>query len=145
MDYRLTVRGFDSGLNEVLRGHVYDYRTRRVVNTVKAKNDKLCMDYLRFNPDLRNIKIELPIVIHYKFYCKDKRRDRMNVASAFDKSFQDALQKVDLIPNDGWNDVLGITSDFEVDAKNPRVEVVIQEWKSKSQPQFWGGWQERKL
>ena len=147
MEYHLTIYGYDSGLNEVLNGVHYDYKTKKIANPTKKKNDQLCMDYLRFKaPSLRGKEIKLPIVIHYKFYCKDKRRDRMNIASAFDKSFEDALQKVGMIPNDGYNDIYGITSDFMIDKDNPRVEIIIQEWdKSKGEPQFWGGWRERNL
>ena len=56
--------------------------------------------------------------------------DRMNVASAFIKSFEDALQKQKVIKNDGWNDVLTPTLEFEIDRKNPRVEVVVKEVKN---------------
>ena len=53
--------------------------------------------------------------------------DRMNILTAFDKSFQDALQKVGVIKNDGWNDVINITPDFGIDKLDPRIEVIIEE------------------
>ena len=124
MTHKCTIYGFDSGLNEVLNGVHYDYRTKRIVNPTKKHNDELIIKQLRF---LLKDKITVPIVIHYTFYCKDKRRDRMNVASAFDKSFQDALQKTEKIANDGWNDVYNATFEFHIDKDNPRVEVEIEE------------------
>jgi len=122
--YKLTIYGFDSGLNEVLNGVHYDYRTKRIVNPVKKNNDEVIVRQLRF---AIKDKITTPIVIHYAIYAKDKRRDRMNIASAFDKSFEDALQKCGLIANDGWNDVLNATFEFHVDKENPRIEITITE------------------
>ena len=54
----------------------------------------------------------------------------MNIASAFIKSFEDALQKCNVIKNDGFDDVLTPTLHFEVDKKNPRIEIVIEEKES---------------
>ena len=51
----------------------------------------------------------------------------MNIASATDKSFQDALQKCDIIKNDGWDDVINCTFSFYIDRENPRTEVTITE------------------
>lgn len=140
MKYLIQVHGFDSGLNEVLSGVHYDTRRKTIVNPVKARNDKCCVEALRWEaPHLRGVKIVPPIVIHYKFFCKNKRRDRMNVASAFDKSFQDALQKVGLIENDGWKEVVGVTFDFAIDAEEPRVAVCIEEVYE--EPPEWPGWE----
>lgn len=127
MTYRLTVYGFDSGLNEVLSGVHFDVRTKRVCNPVKKKNDDTCIKALRSCGVFKGVKIINPIVIHYKFYAKDKRRDRTNIASAFDKSFQDALQKAGIMKNDGWNNVINVTFDFATDKFKPRVEVLIEE------------------
>ena len=123
--YSITIYGFDSGLNEVFNGVYFDYQQKRIVNPVKKKNDETMIKQLRFRSDLREIKT--PIVIHYAFYVKDKRRDRMNIASAADKSFEDALQKVGFIKNDGFNDVLNATFEFHVDKDNPRIEIKITE------------------
>src|SRR5574344_46906 len=111
MKYRLTIYNFDSGLNELLNGMQYDFRTKRVFNRVKDKNDKICIVGIR-KSDLCNVKIVKPIIVHYLFICKDKRRDRGNVSSAFEKSFLDALQKLKIIENDGWDDVLTPTFDY---------------------------------
>lgn len=125
-EYKITIYGFDSGLNEVLSAVYYDWRTKRVFNREKKKNDDLMIKYLR-RCDFKDVKLKTPIEIDYKFYVKDKRHDRMNIASAFDKSFLDALQKVGMLHNDGYDDVIGFSFDWEIDRTNPRVEVVIRE------------------
>lgn len=126
--YKITIYGFDSGLNEVLNGVHYDFRQKRIVNPVKKSNDDTCIKAIRFSKELREVEsISTPIRLHYKIFAKDKRRDRMNIASAVDKSFEDALQKTGKIKNDGWNDVLGASFEFEVDKEKPRVEVTIYE------------------
>lgn len=129
MIYKLVVYGFDSGLNELLNGRLYDYRTKKYRNPVKTKNDEICTKAIRYCRELRGVRIENPVIIHYRFYCKNKRRDRMNVCSAFDKSFQDSLQLCNIIQNDGWEDVLNITHEFFIDKENPRVVVEIEEIK----------------
>ena len=101
MEYHVTVKGFKSGLNELLSGKVYDHRTKKYRNIIKNRNDALCM---KFN----------------------KMYDRMNTASAFIKSFEDSLQKCRIICNDGYDDVLTPTLYFEVDRQNPRVEVTVE-------------------
>lgn len=126
MEYKLTVYGFDSGLNEVLNGVFYDWRTKKVYNREKKKNDDLIIRHLR-KCDFKDAKLNTPIEIEYTFFVKDKRHDRMNIASAFDKSFLDALQKVGMLHNDGFDDVVGFTFAWEVDRSNPRVELIIRE------------------
>lgn len=137
MMYHITVEGFDSGMNELLNGVHYNARTRRVENPVKWKNDKVCIDNLRMST-LAKMQFEKPIVIHYLIFAKNRMRDRMNIASAFDKSFEDALQKVGTLKNDGWNDVINTTYDFAIDSVHPRVEVIIEEVESEYVAFDWG-------
>lgn len=130
MQYHVTVKGFKSGLNELLGGRTYDHRTKKYRNPVKNRNDALCVKHIKSSKELRGVKIDKPITIHYAFYCENKMHDRMNIASAFIKSFEDALQKCNVIKNDGFDDVLTPTLHFEVDKKNPRIEIVIEEKES---------------
>ncbi len=130
MRYQVTVKGFKSGLNELIAGRMYDHRTKKYRNPIKNKNDALCVKCIKASRSLRGVKIDRPIIIHYAFYCEDKMHDRMNIASAFIKSFEDALQKFNVIKNDGFDDVLTPTLYFEVDKENPRVEIVIEEKES---------------
>ena len=123
----MSVKGFKSGLNELLGGRMYDHRTKKYRNSEKSKNDAICAKYIKLSKDLHGVKIERPVIIHYEFYCENKMHDRMNVASAFIKSFEDALQKCRVLKNDGWDDVLTPTLAFEIDKQKPRVEVTIEE------------------
>lgn len=125
MEYQVTVKGFKSGLNELLSGKVYDHRTKKYRNIIKNRNDALCMKFINLSK-LKGKRIEKPIIIHYRFYVENKMHDRMNTASAFIKSFEDALQKCRIICNDGYDDVLTPTLYFEVDRQNPRVEVTVE-------------------
>ena len=126
MVHYVTILGQLRGLNEVLQGITYIPRAKRKYqNLVKRNNDEQCIFFIR--QQLNGVKITKPIVIHYDFYCQDKRHDRMNIASATDKSFQDALQKCDIIKNDGWDDVINCTFSFYIDRDNPRTEVTITE------------------
>lgn len=125
MEHYVTIQGQLKGLNELLAGRLFNPRLRKYVNYVKLNNDKQCVYYIR--EQLRGVHIERPVVIHYDFYCQDKRHDRMNIASATDKSFQDALQRCGVLKNDGWDDVINCTFDFYVDRENPRTEVKITE------------------
>lgn len=125
-EYNITITGFDSGLNEILNSVYYDYRTKKLYNREKKKNDDLIIRQLRKSA-LKNVKLKTPIEIYYKFYCKDKRHDRMNVASGFEKSYADSLQKAGILNNDGWNDIVGVYFDWDIDKANPRIEVTIKE------------------
>ena len=123
----MTVKGFKSGLNELLGGRMYDHRTKKYRTPEKSRNDAICAKYIKLSKDLRGVKIERPVIIHYSFYCENKMHDRMNVASAFIKSFEDAMQKCRILRNDGWDDVLTPTLSFDIDKQKPRVEVTIEE------------------
>lgn len=125
MKHYVTVLGQLSGLNELLAGRIYIPKDKRYVNRVKQNNDRQCIFYIR--EQLKGVKIEKPIAIHYDIYAQDKRHDRMNIASATDKSFQDALQLCGVIKNDGWDDVIDITFNFYLDRENPRTEITITE------------------
>lgn len=125
--FKFTIKGFDSGLNELLNGVHFDYKLKKIVNPEKKKNEGIMLRALRRVPELSGVKIHTPITIHYDIYAKDKRRDRMNIGSCFDKCFCDILQKAGFIENDGWNDIVDVSFSYDVDKLNPRVEVTITE------------------
>lgn len=127
MEYKIIIPGQMKGLNELLNGRYYDKRSRSYHNKVKSENDALCVDAIRFSRSLRKVKIRNPIIIDYRIFAGDKRHDRMNLLSAIDKSFEDALQKTGIIKNDGWDDVLNTTHSFYIDRENPRIEITITE------------------
>lgn len=72
----------------------------------------------------RNNNLIYPIFIHYHWVCKNKRKDKDNVAFA-KKFISDGLQQSKVIPQDTWNVIEGFADTFEVDKTNPRIEVYI--------------------
>jgi len=73
-----------------------------------------------------NLKPTDNIHIMFKWYCKNKRKDKDNVAYA--KKFAiDGMVKAGIIPNDGWNNIKGFTDEFYIDKENPRIEVIIED------------------
>ena len=79
----------------------------------------------------RQIKgpLKEPVVMHYRWVEKDRRRDKDNVSSGGRKYIQDALVKMRALKNDGWNNIEGFSDEFSVDKKRPRVEIEIMEGK----------------
>ncbi len=111
------------GLNELLGGRVYNFRTKKYHNAVKSENDRICR--IAIQKCMRGVKIDSPIRCTYFIYAQDKRHDRSNLYSAVEKSFLDALQTARVIKNDGHDDVYDSVFHTCVDRRNPRVEVVI--------------------
>ena len=65
--------------------------------------------------------------MRYRWYEKDRRRDLDNVSSFGRKVIQDALVQTHILKNDGWKEIIGFSDEFFVDARNPRIEVEIEE------------------
>lgn len=65
--------------------------------------------------------------IAIKFIEKDQRRDKDNISGFGGKVILDALQKMGIIPNDGWQQVNNLRYSWDVDKVNPRIEVILTE------------------
>ena len=113
------------GLNELLAGRMYDYRTKKYHNKVKSDNDRVCCVAIR--RDLKGVTLKTPIRCTYYIYAQDKKHDRGNVYASLEKSFLDALQQKKVIKNDGYDDVLDSVFHTDLDRLNPRIEVIIEE------------------
>lgn len=116
------------GLNELLAGRVYDYRTRKYHNRVKSDNDKVC--FVAIRRDLKGVVLKTPIRCTYYIYAQDKRHDRGNLYSATEKSFLDALQLCKVLENDSWDKCYDGVFHTDLDRSNPRIEVIIEEIES---------------
>lgn len=112
------------GLNELLNCRMYNFRTKKYHNPVKAENDKVCLRAIK--KYMPGVKIDKPIRCTYWIYAQDKRHDRGNLTSAVEKSFLDSMQLAKCIGNDGYDDVLDSVFYTELDRENPRVEVEIE-------------------
>ena len=69
---------------------------------------------------------ERPVYVTFRWFEKDKRRDRDNIKSG-EKYVMDALKHRGRIQNDTQRWVLDSTHEITVDRENPRVEVEIEE------------------
>ena len=130
MKYKVIIPKWESGLNELLNAQQKKYDARlkkmRVFNPEKVKNEKIIRQCL-IKQGMSKVKIEKPIAIHYKIYTPNKKHDRQNLGSCLDKCFCDALQTMKILHNDGWNDIVKLSFDYDVDVKNPRAEITITE------------------
>ena len=71
--------------------------------------------------------IKSPVTITYTFYEPNKRRDKDNIAGFAHKVIQDALVSVGIIKDDGWDYITGFEDRFEIDRKQPHIDVEL-EW-----------------
>ena len=92
---------------------------------MKARNEALVTVAIR--QQMRSIRIERPVYMEYTWYERNKRRDLDNISSFGRKVIQDALVQTRVLVNDGWNEIVGFSDQFYVDAANPRIEVLIRE------------------
>jgi hypothetical protein len=69
-------------------------------------------------------QFENPVFINFKWYCKNERKDKDNVAFA-KKFILDGLVVGGVLKGDGWKHIKGWTDEFFIDKENPRVETDI--------------------
>lgn len=125
----------------VIRGRFYGEKTfpslndylhecgKNPKNGGKMKRDYMMVASNAIRLQLRRLKVNSPIILHYRFYepRKGQRRDFMNIFSLADKVIQDALQQCKVIPDDGPDWVKNTTHEFYYTDKEPWIEVVIEE------------------
>ena len=101
---------------------------RNKYNGAKFKKDveNLILIYIR-NATVKKIltPTDKPVIVHFEWHEKTKRRDADNIASA-KKYILDAMQKAGIIPNDNRKYVKGFT-DVIIDDKKDYVVVKIEE------------------
>lgn len=123
--YKLVIPGLLPGLNE------YVDAERSVKGKYKAaamkKQAENVIGYM-IKTQLRGVHFDRPVVIHYLWIEPNRRRDKDNIAFA-KKFIQDSLVRMGVLDNDGWQNIEHFTDDFDVDPKDPRIEVTIEEFK----------------
>lgn len=92
-------------------------------NGMKQKNEEYITDFIL--EQLNGIHFTGKVYLHFRWYEPNRNRDLDNVCFA-KKFILDALVKNKIIETDGWRGVWGFTDEFDVDAFNPRIEVVIE-------------------
>ena len=60
------------------------------------------------------------------WYCKNQRTDKDNVVAG-QKFLWDGLVKAGVLKNDGWGQIGDVTHRFDVDKRNPRIEIELRE------------------
>lgn len=88
---------------------------------MKKHDQKIIREYL---PHCRFTK---KVFIQYTFFEPNTRRDKDNISGYFHKIFQDTLVECGCLEDDDWKHIHGMADYFEVDAKYPRIEIVIEE------------------
>lgn len=93
----------------------------------KMKQDYQMIINNKIRSQLKRLKIDKPVIIHYAFYESDKVRDKSNIFALAAKYIEDSLQVCGVLKGDGWQHVENFTHEFHIDRHNPRIEVVIEE------------------
>ena len=78
---------------------------------------------------LRGIRIERPVKMMYVWYEPNKKRDLDNISSYGRKVIQDALVNCHVLADDSWKQIIGFSDQFDIDRKNPRIEIFLKEIK----------------
>ena len=119
--HKLIIPGTLPGLNEYIDAN----RLKKYAGAAMKRQAEAAV-MAAIKRQMRGLKLTRPVVLHYTWVEKDRRRDHDNVAFA-QKFVQDALVHAGVLKNDGWAQVEGFTHAFRVDSKHPRVEVEVEE------------------
>ena len=122
MEYKLTILGRLDALNDYTAANRRNYH---VGGDMKKDNENIIIWAIR--NQLKNLHILNPVIIHYEFFEKDRRRDNDNILSCAAKFVQDSLVKTKVLQNDNQKCIHRFWFDTYIDQKNPRVEVTIIE------------------
>lgn len=121
MEFKLVIEGRLPTLNEYIKAE----RSHKLsAARVKREAQELVSWYIR--AQLGSQAASKPVQMHYLWVEQNRRRDRDNVAFAR-KFIQDALVQMHFLKDDGWDEIVGWTDSWAVDAMRPRIEVTITE------------------
>ena len=118
---RVTIPFALPGLNEYIEAE----RTHRQKGAALKRSAQRSVE-LALKRQIRG-PLKEPVMMHYTWVEKDRRRDKDNVSSFGRKVIQDALVHMRALNNDGWCNVEGFSDAFQTDKKRPRIEIEIEE------------------
>lgn len=118
---KFVIPGLLPGLNEYINA---ERRNRHAA--AKMKRDTECVIGMIARSQHRRAHFTGPVIMHYLWVEKNRRRDFDNVAFAR-KFIQDAFVHAGILDGDGQKYVAGFTDKFLIDPKNPRVEIEVEE------------------
>ena len=118
---QLIIKGKLPGLNEYIEA---ERRNRYKAAQMKREAEATVAWVIKAN----HMKpISRPVVMRYKWFEPNRKRDMDNISSYGRKVIQDALVKMGILKGDGWKYIRGFTDEFLVDKVNPRIEINIEE------------------
>ena len=116
----LVISGRLPNLNDYTKAN----RTSPIVgNQMKQKQEEYIGGFIL--EQLNGVHFAGTTYLHFRWIEANRNRDLDNICFA-KKFILDALVKNKVIETDGWKGVYGFTDEFDVDAFNPRVEVMIE-------------------
>lgn len=122
MKYQIVIDGRLHGLNEFIAAN---RQHPKAGNRMKKEAEGIITQYVR--KYMKDTAVKEPVVLHYKYYEMNEKRDLDNISGFFHKVFQDAMVRCGILKNDGWKNIRGFTDEFYVDKNRPRIEVIIEE------------------
>ena len=124
MEYKFTILGRLDGLNTYTSANRTNYQKG---GRMKRDNEDAVIWSIR--QQLPGVRIDrgTPVLIYYRFYERDCKRDGDNILSCATKFIQDSLKKTNVLAEDNRSCIPHFYHDILVDKENPRIEVTITE------------------
>lgn len=91
--------------------------------SMKKKATYACEIYTKNAMNLGFTLEQQPADFIFKWYAKDRRKDKDNLSFA-KKYIFDGMVNAGLIENDGWKQIGNWEDIFLIDKENPRVEII---------------------
>lgn len=120
MTQNFTIHGRMPGINE----YTEQQRRNKYAGNLMKRTAQKAVEWEIRAAKLKPIKS--PVTIIYTFYEPNKRRDKDNIAGFAHKVIQDALVTTGIIHDDAWDYITGFEDRFEVDKKNPHIDVELR-------------------
>lgn len=117
-----TIDGEMTDLNTYIRA---ERSNRFAASTIKKRETQRVAAIAKYIYKIKPAKE--PVFITYKWYCKNKKKDKSNIAAFAKKCIEDGLVKAGVLSDDGWENIQGWVDEFYVDDKHPRIEIIIAE------------------
>lgn len=135
MIYKIVIPCRMPNLNDLLDAHHIGFKWKtkgKAVIVSASKGSQMKKDWqkkceLPIKNALKVKKLSTPIDIHYHYFEINKQRDKGNIHAFCQKVFEDSMQSVGALPNDGWSEIRNFTAEFDVDERHPRIEITITE------------------
>ncbi len=94
----------------------------------KMKREWQCYVNIQINFQLKGVRFNKPVRMHYHWIEKNQKRDMDNISSFGRKVIQDALVKSGvLLLGDGWKGIKGFTDEFHIDKDKPGIVIILDD------------------